>query len=101
LGKNCVLNIGEIDILAKKSGFFADKTIHFVEVKTSKNGGFFFPEDRVNYKKQNKYKRLVEIWLNKNKLPPDYPCQMDIISVSIIGNKSEIKHFESVLYYKS
>ena len=44
LGRNYRINFGEIYIIAKKRGWFADKTIHFVEVKTvsreSYNGKF-------------------------------------------------------------
>ena len=96
IGRNCVYSIGEIDIIArKKCGLFSkkDKTIHFVEVKTLAGNNNFYPEEHVDYKKQNKYKRLVEIWLEKNTFPQNYPCQVDIIAVS--GN--EIKFFENVV----
>ena len=101
LGRNYRINFGEIDIIAKKKfKLFGknDKTIYFIEVKTlqGRSEGFF-PEYRVDYKKQNKYKRLVEIWLTKNKLSQNYPCQVDIIAVSIDGDKSEIQHFQNVV----
>lgn len=107
LERNCVLFCGEIDIIVRKGGGLFkgnDKTIHFVEVKTLQ--GFypegsegFFPEQRVDYKKQNKYKRLAEIWLSKNKMPENTPCQMDIIAVSMSGtdNKPDIVLFENVV----
>ena len=57
----------------------------------------FFPEQRVDYKKQNKYRRLVEIWLSKNKFPQNYPCQIDIIAVSMNGEKPEIEYFENIV----
>jgi putative endonuclease len=105
LERNCVLFCGEIDVVAKKkSKLFGskDKTMHFVEVKTSQSfhpeqSEGFSPEQRVGYKKQNKYKRLVEIWLEKNKFPQNYPCQVDIIAVSVDGDKPEIKYFENVI----
>lgn len=94
LCRNFWSNIGEIDIIAKKSGLFADKAIHFIEVKSSdKLSGGFFPEQRVNYKKQQKIIRLAEIWLSKNKYPEDVPYQIDVIAVS--GNK--IDFFENVV----
>ena len=124
LGRNCVLGIGEIDIIAVekparlnkifqilnsaqkqnlfnrvKGLFIKDyKVIHFVEVKALEGLTFqcFYPEEHVNYKKQNKYKRLVEIWLEKNKFPQNYPCQVDIVAVSIDNGKKEIKHFENI-----
>lgn len=98
LGKNYRISFGEIDIIAKKKGLFADKTIHFVEVKTLRQAqGDFFPEEKVDYKKQNKYRNLVGIWLEKNKLPQNYPCQVDIIAIFLTNESSEIKHFENVV----
>jgi putative endonuclease len=100
LGRNYRINFGEIDIIARKrQKLFAksDKTIHFVEVKTLSGSGDFYPEDRVDYKKQNKYKRLAEVWLSKNKLPEDVPYQIDIVSVSITGEVPKIDYFENVV----
>ena len=98
LGRNYRITLGEIDIIAKKKGLLADKTIHFVEVKTlSQPGQGFFPEQRVDYKKQNKYRKLIEVWLEKNKFPQNYPCQVDVTAVSINGGKSDIKYFENIV----
>ena len=101
IGRNYRINFGEIDIIArKKCGLLKilqgknDKTIHFVEVKSLSNQSRdFFPEQRVDWKKQNKYKRLAEIWLSKNKFPQNYPCQVDIIAIS--GDK--IDFFENII----
>ncbi|MGA2417744.1 MAG: YraN family protein [Candidatus Staskawiczbacteria bacterium] len=98
LGRNCVYSIGEIDIIARKRwGLFVNKTIHFVEVKSLSYKGDFFPEEKVDYKKQNKYKRLAEIWLEKNEFPQNYPCQVDIIAVSMDNGENKIKHFENII----
>jgi len=99
IGRNYRINFGEIDIIAKKKGLFADKTIHFVEVKALRQAQseIFFPEERVDYKKQNKYRRLAEIWLSKNKFPQNYPCQIDIIAVSMSGDISKIDFFKNVI----
>ena len=97
LGRNYRINFGEIDIIAKKSWkLFGknDKTIHFIEVKTlGCQTPQFYPEEKVDYKKQNKYRRLVEIWLSKSKFPQNYPCQVDIIAVS----GSNIEFFENIV----
>ena len=98
IGRNYRINFGEIDIIAKKRGFFADKTIHFVEVKTlSGDIRNFYPEEHVDYRKQNKYKRLVEIWLEKNKLPQDHSCQVDIIAISINDEVPKVEFFENIV----
>jgi putative endonuclease len=99
LGKNCKNNFGEIDIILKNKGVFADKTIHFVEVKTSlATNNNFFPEDRVGYKKQIKLKQLAAIWLSKNKYKDNIPYQIDIASVIIddIKKKAKIKIFYNI-----
>jgi len=86
LGKNHRISFGEIDIIAQKTWklFKNDKTIHFVEVKTIIGDGTeFFPEERVDYKKQRKLKNLAQIWLEKNKFGQDTPYQVDIIGVLI------------------
>ncbi len=54
IGRNYRINFGEIDVIVKKRGFFANKTIHFVEVKTLSGSNGFNPEEHVNYKKQNR-----------------------------------------------
>jgi len=128
LGKNYRINFGEIDIIAQKRWKFGDlfrknpstraltkgfrpssaeglsrmssgQAIHFVEVKAlSQVSGAFFPEQRANWKKQNKVKRLAEIWLSKNKVPENTPYQIDIIAVCFneLGGP-EIKFFENVI----
>ena len=84
LERNYRISFGEIDIIArKKRKLFSkvDKTIHFVEVKTIVSNKNFFPEERVDYKKQRKLKQLAEIWLEKNRFPQNYPYQIDIIGI--------------------
>ena len=87
--RNYRISFGEIDIIArKKKKIFTnnDRTIHFVEVKTILESEGFFPEDRVDYKKQKKLRHLAEIWLEKNKFKQDYPYQIDVIGVLINKN---------------
>ncbi len=72
IGRNYRVAFGEIDIICRKNWgkvpFLGDKTIHFVEVKSlSVISKDFFPEERVDYKKQRKLNRLSQIWLEKNK----------------------------------
>ena len=84
LERNYRISFGEIDIIARKARKLlskTDKTIHFVEVKTIVSNKNFFPEERVDYKKQRKLKQLAEIWLEKNRFPQNYPYQIDIIGI--------------------
>ena len=119
LGRNYRITFGEIDIIAVKKftllnkihriliprrrdystggRLFADKTIHFVEVKTLSGNDNIYPEEHVDRKKQIKLKQLAEIWLSKNKYPQDIPYQIDIVAVSFISDKPEIKFFENIV----
>lgn len=86
----------EIDIIAKKGD-----TISFIEVKAvleSENSGFL-PEDKVNFFKQKKIKKVAESYLLENKIPLDIKWQIDIISIRInpILKKAKIRHLENVI----
>jgi putative endonuclease len=97
IGRNYRINFGEIDIIARKKGLFADKTIHFVEVKALSGRDNFYPEEHVDYKKQQKYKKLTEIWLQNHKYPQNIPYQVDIAAITIVNNESKINYFENVV----
>lgn len=77
LGKNYRITFGEIDIIAKNKGI-----IHFVEVKAiAGDGGGFFPEEHVNYRKQRKLRQMAQIYLEKNDYKQDTAYQIDIIGI--------------------
>ena len=101
LGKNWENSFGEIDIIAKKKFEWfkkQDKTIHFVEVKTSFAGNrTFFPEQRFDDRKQNKYRLLSESWLAKNKIQENVPYQIDVVAIAKADQNPEITFFENVV----
>lgn len=102
VGRNYKLNFGEIDVITvENSGFFSKngKVIHFIEVKTLRQSGEgFFPEQRVDFKKQQKLKKLAQIWLAKNKISQNTPYQIDIIAVSFDSkNEPKIEFFENAM----
>lgn len=102
LGRNFIKELsavskGEIDIIARKDGI-----ISFVEVKTQESraeGAAFLPEDRVNFQKQFKLKKLSQMWLSENKIPFDSPWQIDVISIKadLSSKKAKIRHFENAV----
>src|SRR3989344_115910 len=102
VGKNYMISFGEIDIIAKKRWrlFKNDKTIHFIEVKTIiGNNNSFFPEERVDYKKQRKLKNLAQIWMEKNNLSENCPYQIDIIGISVneITRNAKLHYFPNAV----
>lgn len=91
---------GEIDIVAKKNN-----VISFVEVKTlTENSREQFsaisPEEKVNFQKQRKIKKMAEFWLMEKKIPLDSKWQIDIVSIKIDSNlkKAKIRHFPNISF---
>ena len=89
------LQKGEIDIVAKKG-----ETISFVEVKTLIDASNFLPEEKVNFKKQQKIKKIAQIWLDKNKRALDSKWQIDVLSIKIDPSfkKAKVKHLENIVF---
>lgn len=111
LGRNYRINFGEIDIIAKRKWSFKkalqnnnDRTIHFVEVKTLKGqeAQNFNPEEHVDWKKQRKLIQLGRIWLEKNKIPQNFPWQIDVIGILIDENtrKARVHYFQNAVEEK-
>jgi putative endonuclease len=102
LGKNYRISFGEIDIIArKKRKLFAgfDKTIHFVEVKTLISNNTIFPEEHVNYKKQQKLRQLSQIWLQENHFSYNYPYQIDVIGILVneVTRSAKLHYFPNAI----
>ena len=103
-------SFGEIDIVAEKHNI-----IRFIEVKTLRQAPFDFtqgrqgkllsgdsnigPEQRVDFQKQRKLKKLAQIWLNKNKIPFNKKWQIDVIGIKVDPDteESKIEHFENAI----
>lgn len=85
---------GELDIVAKKKAVLV-----FIEVKTLRQKDGFFPEDRVDWKKERQLKKIVQIYLSANKIPLDIPHQIDVVAVEIneTGQLVDIRHFENAI----
>ena len=65
LDRNCVFNVGEIDIVAFDK---TENTYVFVEVKTGSDDYFASPSEKVDYVKQRKYKLLAVEYLTSKHL---------------------------------
>jgi putative endonuclease len=96
LGRNCRIKFGEIDIIAKKRDALGE-VIHFIEVKALSCKNTFYPEEHVNYRKQQKLARLAEIWMSKNNLFENISYQIDVVAVSPGDKNTKIDFFENVV----
>ncbi|ATW24588.1 hypothetical protein DCMF_07130 [Candidatus Formimonas warabiya] len=56
--RNYRSRLGEIDIIGEKAG-----TLVFVEVKTKTSLAFGLPQENVNYRKQEKVKKIAQVYL--------------------------------------
>ncbi|MBE5756747.1 MAG: YraN family protein [Clostridiales bacterium] len=82
LKTNYKTRFGEADIIAEK-----DETIVFIEVKTRKDSAFGAPSEAVNRTKQEKYKKVAEEFLLKNRFL-ERNSRFDVIEVE----NGEINH---------
>ncbi|MBR3646148.1 MAG: YraN family protein [Lachnospiraceae bacterium] len=76
LERNFRCRLGEIDIVAKESGYLV-----FIEVKYRSSLNYGSPELAVNYKKQNTIYKVAQYYCKKNSLPQDCPSRFDVVSV--------------------
>lgn len=77
--------IGEIDIIAKDG-----KYIVFCEVKYRSNTKYGYPEEAVDYRKQNKIRSVARYYLMEKRYKDNTAIRFDVIS--ILGK--EIKHIK-------
>ena len=88
LDRNYRTKIGEIDIIAIKSGILA-----FVEVKTRTNINYGYPYEAVNWRKQDKIIKSSFIYMKQKNLIT-YQVRYDIIEVYLC-EKNRINHIEN------
>jgi len=73
--------------------------IVFVEVKTRTNYNFGYPEEAINFRKQNKIRMTAQNYLTKEKiLFKDY--RFDVIGIEIdqLTQKAKIKHIKNAFW---
>ncbi len=90
--RNYRCKIGEIDIIADDHGILV-----FIEVKTRSNVKYGYPEDAVNYYKQNKLKRVAEYYLLSNHYDMQ-SCRLrfDCIAMIIAALNEQPKYFRHI-----
>lgn len=92
LARNYRAERGEIDIIVQK-----DRTLVFVEVKTSRNHLFGPPETWVDLRKQKQVGKIAQIYLMRE--TPDFEtCRFDVIGVLAHDGRMEIHHIEDAFW---
>lgn len=89
--KNFRCKQGEIDIVAKGSGY-----IVFIEVKTRSSYKYGEAKEAVNGRKQKHIYEAAKYYLYKNKMEECY-TRIDVIEVYMIGGKTSINHIQQIM----
>ncbi len=85
LARNYKTPIGEIDIIARDKD-----AIIFVEVKARSSEIFGQPFEAVDYRKQDKLKKIALYYLKHNNV--ELPVRFDIVSIIFRNGEKEINH---------
>ncbi|MBI1223041.1 MAG: YraN family protein [Bacteroidetes bacterium] len=88
LERNWRCGRAEIDLICGR-----DEELVFIEVKTRSSDYFGEPETFVQRPKKNRMEKAAIHFLEK--LSGAYSLRFDIISVKVLGNVMEIRHFEN------
>ena len=87
LYRNYKTPYGEADIVAKDK-----ETVVFVEVKTRTNKSFGLPFESVNFRKQEKLKRIALFYLKNSKAQVN--LRFDVISITSEDGRHDINHIK-------
>lgn len=85
LHRNYKTPLGEADIIVKDKD-----TIVFVEVKARSSDAFGQPFEAVDYRKQEKLKKIALYYLKHNKI--ESPVRFDVVSIISRDKNAEVNH---------
>ncbi|BAU22658.1 hypothetical protein THC_0259 [Caldimicrobium thiodismutans] len=96
LARNFRTKTGEIDLVVKKN-----KTLVFVEVKSESSDRGYFPEEKVDFRKQDKIQKTAQFFLLKNfqKLSKIKSIRFDVVVVNL--EEGKVRHYESAFFAES
>ena len=77
LTKNYRCRLGEIDLIAEEP----DGTIVFAEVKYRRTDASGFPEEAVDFRKQETIRRTALWYLTERRMSPDSAMRFDVIAM--------------------
>jgi putative endonuclease len=84
IARNFKTHVGEIDVI-----FLEEGTVVFLEVKTRSSDAFGLPSEAVDFKKREKYFKVAEQFIIKNKLTA-LSVRFDVIEIQ----NGEINHIK-------
>lgn len=87
--RNCRFSTGEIDIIAEHCG-----ELVFVEVRSRQGRTFGLPQETVNYKKQQKLRKLAYQYLKANRAS-ERICRFDVVGI-VFSRGQEIEAIELI-----
>lgn len=90
--KNWTCYAGEIDLVAKDP----KGKLVFAEVKYVRNGYYCNPYELFTFKKKKNLERTVNTYLLKNCEDTQLDWEIDLITLSRINNKLDIRHYKQV-----
>ena len=89
LDRNYRVGEGEIDVIARREGL-----VVFCEVKTRRSDSWGLPAEAVDWRKQQRLRRLAARWMRENK-PGSAEIRFDVISLVVRDGGTEITHLPS------
>ncbi|MTI60747.1 MAG: YraN family protein [Firmicutes bacterium] len=89
LEQNYSCKLGEIDLIVRQ-----EDNLIFVEVKTRRSINYGPPQAAVNYRKQDKIRKVALYYLSINR-GLDMELRFDVISIMLKKGQVEIEHFKN------
>ncbi len=91
LARNFRCKAGEIDIIA-----YADRCVHFAEVKTRRDLRFGLPVEAVDARKIRHIYNAARTYLMKYPQYADCDLRMDVLEILLTDARAEIRFLENV-----
>lgn len=87
--RNWTTRLGELDIIAVKDG-----QLVIVEVRTTRSAKFGYGLESVDFRKQQKLRRLAMLYVRQHRLH-HLPLRFDVISILLRGQDTQLNHIEA------
>lgn len=104
LDRNFLAKLGELDIVAAKTGGFLNQKILevvFVEVKTVRpETSLALAAQNVHFFKKKRLIKTAQLYLKAKKIPSEIPWRIDVILVALDQQKglAKIEHLENAVW---